>query len=513
MKKEARLVFIPSPEVGHIVATIEFAKLLTKRDDRLWITLLVINLPFDPTIGDYTHSHASQRIEIINLPECPSESTTIIDLLEKHKPNVKQVVSNLPSTPPLAAFVVDMFCTTMIDVAKHFEVPSLVFFTSGVAFLGLLLRLHTLREQDNIDFKDSHTDLVIPSFANPVPSMALPTFTLHKEWESFFLAFGRGLKEADAIIVNSFQELESHAVHSFSDGPLPIFPVGPILNPKPKPHAQADNTQIFNWLDHQPPSSVVFLCFGSVGFLPEDQVREIALALEHSGARFLWSLRKPPPKGSHIRTPPSDYLLSDLDAVLPGFLDRTAGIGKVIGWAPQAQILAHPATGGFVSHCGWNSTLESIYFGVPIATWPLFAEQQSNAFELVRELKIAVEVALDYRMDVKVGITTLLSADKIEKGIRSVLNIDEDKRKRVKEMSEQSKKTLLEGGWWDGNRCWSGGLPLDFSKGLYLEGLDAVSFILLTLYIYFIQAMKTDRLQNVLNVMKNVPDVECVVHQ
>ncbi|MCI68776.1 UDP-glucose flavonoid 3-O-glucosyltransferase 6-like, partial [Trifolium medium] len=81
------------------------------------------------------------------------------------------------------------------------------------------------------------------------------------------------------------------------------------------------------------------------------------------------------------------------------FLDRTAEIGKVIGWAPQVQVLAHPATGGFVSHCGWNSTLESIHYGVPIATWPLFADQQTNALELVSELKMGVEIALDYRME------------------------------------------------------------------------------------------------------------------
>nr|AFK35171.1 unknown [Medicago truncatula] len=147
------------------------------------------------------------------------------------------------------------------------------------------------------------------------------------------------------------------------------------------------------------------------------------------------------------RAAPSDYTLSDLCSILPeGFLDRTAEIGRVIGWAPQTQILAHPATGGFVSHCGWNSTLEGIYFGVPIATWPLFAEQQVTAFELVCELKIAVEIALDYRVEYSSGPNYLLTSDKIERGIRSVLDKDGEFRKTVKEMSEKSKKTLLEGG-------------------------------------------------------------------
>ncbi|KAK7320242.1 hypothetical protein VNO77_29549 [Canavalia gladiata] len=453
MKKEARIVIVPSAGAGHIASTIELAKLLVNHDHRLWVTVLVIKFPFDRTSGSsYAQSLAStERVNLINLPECPTDSESsgfgqMNAVLESQKPNIKEAVSNLTG-PPLAAFVVDMFCTAIIDVAKHFGVPSLVFYTSGLAFLGLMLHLHTLRERDNAEFNDSDAEFIIPSFASPVPLKVLPSLAINKEWDSFFLAYGKGLKKADGFIINSFEELESHAVHFFTHSPQPIYPVGPLLNPKAHAHvhADADNTDTFNWLDHQPPSSVIFLCFGSMGSFPEDQVREIASALENTGARFLWSLRKPQPKGS--MSLPSDYPLSDLPAILPpGFLDRTAEIGKIIGWAPQAQILAHPATAGFVSHCGWNSTLESVYYGVPVATWPLYAEQQMNAFELVCELKMAVEIALDYRVDFRTGPNTLLTADKIEKGIRSLMNIDQDIKNRVKEMSEKSRKTLLQGG-------------------------------------------------------------------
>nr|QDM38908.1 UDP-glycosyltransferase UGT71S4 [Glycyrrhiza uralensis] len=455
MKKKAEVVFIPSPGVGHLVSTLEFAKLLVNRDDRLQITVLVIK--FSPTSDTdaYTDPIASERLRVINLPEphiVPSTSdrgSTTATLLESQKPHVREAVSNLTATGggSLAAFVVDMFCTTMIEVAREFRVPSLVFFTSGAALLGLMLHLHTLKERDST--AELQDELAIPCFANPVPSNTLPSVVLRKEWEQFFMRYGRGLKEANGFIVNSFEELESHAVHSFSDPALslglPLYPVGPILNPEPKmDKGTADD--ILKWLDDQPPSSVVFLCFGSRGAFDEEQVTEIARALEDSGARFLWSLRKPPPNGT-MAEPPSDYPLPELAAVLPeGFLDRTAGIGRVIGWAPQAQVLAHPATGGFVSHCGWNSILESIYFGVPIATWPLFAEQQTNAFQLVRELKMAVEIALDYRVEMDEGRNFLLTADRIERGIRSVLDKDGEIRKKVKEMSEKSRKTLLEGG-------------------------------------------------------------------
>jgi hypothetical protein len=83
---------------------------------------------------------------------------------------------------------------------------------------------------------------------------------------------------------------------------------------------------------------------------------------------------------------------------------------------------------------------------VPVATWPISAEQQSNAFELVRELKMGVEIALDYRVEIGGGANYLLTADKIERGIRNVLEKDGEVRNKVKEISEKSRKTLVEGG-------------------------------------------------------------------
>ncbi|XP_057982257.1 UDP-glycosyltransferase 71A16-like [Malania oleifera] len=177
-------------------------------------------------------------------------------------------------------------------------------------------------------------------------------------------------------------ELESHALESILlDGNIPpVYPVGPILNLQQQ--QEAGPAGIMTWLDEQPPLSAVFLCFGSMGSFGPDQVKEIARALERSGYRFLWSLRRPPSK--EIGAMISEYV--DLQEVLPeGFLDRTIHTGKVIGWAPQVAILSHPAIGGFVSHCGWNSTLESVWCGVPIATWPMYAEQQINAFQRERE--------------------------------------------------------------------------------------------------------------------------------
>ena len=182
------------------------------------------------------------------------------------------------------------------------------------------------------------------------------------------------------------------------------------------------------------------MSFGSLGSFQLDQVKEIANGLEQSGQRFLWVLRQPPKEKGGF---PTEY--GNVELVLPeGFLDRTASIGKVVGWVPQLAVLSHPAVGGFVSHCGWNSILESIWCGVPIAPWPLAAEQQLNAFQLVKELGIAVEISLDYN-EAKEH-QELLRAEEIGKGVRDLMDGKNEMRKRVKEFSETSRAAVQENG-------------------------------------------------------------------
>ncbi|XP_074276964.1 anthocyanidin 3-O-glucosyltransferase 2-like [Silene latifolia] len=118
-----------------------------------------------------------------------------------------------------------------------------------------------------------------------------------------------------------------------------------------------------------------------MGCFEEDQDKEIAKGLEKSEHRFILTLRKPPPVGTSGAPCDNGFL----DALPEGFVDRTKRRGKIIGWALQVEVLAHPAVGGFVSHCGCNSILESLWFGVPIATWLLGAEQQLNSFGLASE--------------------------------------------------------------------------------------------------------------------------------
>ncbi|MFQ6661428.1 hypothetical protein Gotur_029598 [Gossypium turneri] len=407
--KKAELVFIPFPAKGHLVSAVEVAKLLVDLNSNLSISVLIIKQPLDSErtayVDSLTAATTTTRIKFIDLPRPdPDKDADHVSWSEvqTHEPLVREAITKIvehsnsaPGSPRLSGFVLDLFCTSFRDLAIDFGVPSYLFCTSGAGFLGYLFFTQALHDEQNFEFvelTDSETEFTIPSYVNPVSTKLFPSVTFKPEGFGLLLTMAKQVREMKGIMVNTFSELESHAVDSLSNGKLPpVYPVGPILNLEGTSGVRQNYDSIMQWLDQQPRSSVVFLCFGSMGSLGADQVKEIASAVEQSGHRFLWSLRRPPEQVKGKMGHPTDY--ENMEEVLPeGFLDRTAEIGKIIGWAPQSAILGHPATGGFVSHCGWNSTLESIWFGVPMAAWPLYAEQQLNTLQLVKELGLAVEI-------------------------------------------------------------------------------------------------------------------------
>ncbi|KAF8041605.1 hypothetical protein BT93_A0259 [Corymbia citriodora subsp. variegata] len=432
MSATSELVFIPLPAAGHLVSMVEMAKLLVDRDERLSVTVLIMKFPYDSKIDSSVESFTASvttRIRFVHLPQRnPSPEMSPMGFLyrfiENHKADIRQAVADLStcSLPRLKGLVVDMMCTSMIDVAVEFSIPSYVFIPSGMAYLGLMLYLQSLQDEQHMDLttlNGSDAELAFPCFANPLPATKfLPLELLMKEDRQISMGHARRYRESKGILVNTFAELEPRAVEALAGLGAPVvYPVGPILNIEVESKKSFD---FLDWLHQQPDASVVFLCFGSHGSFDEDQGQLEA---------------------------PCDY--ADPVEVLPeGFIDRTAGVGRVIGWAPQFAILAHRAIGAFASHCGWNSTLESIWFGVPIATWPHYAEQQFNAFQLVVELGLAAEIKMDYRRDLIKGSDSIVMADEIEGGIRRLMEGEEaeERRKKVKEASEKSRKALMEGG-------------------------------------------------------------------
>ncbi|GKV24619.1 hypothetical protein SLEP1_g34205 [Rubroshorea leprosula] len=462
------VVFISFPTIGNLVPTVEFARHLMDRDIRLSATVLVVEISGRPIINAYIKScvATASKLNFLYLPTVdppsPDRYQTSMGYLSllfaAHKSHVKNAITSLMSADsasdsPRVGLFVDMFCTSMIDVANELSIPCYLFFASPASFLGFMLYFPTLDTKFATEFVDSdsgemvprepETRLSVPGFANPLPPQVLPPRLLKRKQDGYFwfLHHARRYKEVRGMVINTFRELETYALDSICTDDLPpVYPIGPILDlagPAKWHPDRVEHGGIIKWLDDQPPLSVVLLCFGSSGCLSPAQLREIAVGLDRARVRFLWSIREQPKTELDL---PGEF--ADPREVLPeGFLDRTAGVGLVCGWVPQAVILAHKAIGGFVSHCGWNSILESVWYGVPIATWPLYGEQQMNAFQLVKELGLAVEIRLDYREG-----SDLVSAEELEKALRRLTNGDDEIRRKVQEMKEMGRKALMENG-------------------------------------------------------------------
>ncbi|GAV64450.1 UDPGT domain-containing protein, partial [Cephalotus follicularis] len=202
-------------------------------------------------------------------------------------------------------------------------------------------------------------------------------------------------------------------------------------------------SELFDWLDKQPSESVLYVSFGSGGTLSHEQTIELAWGLELSKQRFIWVARQP------TKTTGDGCFFTvgnggdDLSNYLPeGFLIRTHNLGLVVQeWAPQIDILSHPSIGGFLSHCGWNSTLESITNGVPMIAWPLYAEQRMNATLVTEELGIAVRSKT-------LASKGIVGREEIKTMVRSIM-VDEEGhaiKAKVKELKHDAEKALNEDG-------------------------------------------------------------------
>ncbi|KAG6419598.1 hypothetical protein SASPL_121820 [Salvia splendens] len=437
---KSELVFVPSPGLSHLIPTVETTKLLLLRDSRLSATVLLLPpIIKDTNAETYIKTTSSNptfspRLKFIHLPPIQHSNTHFFEQFDCQIPNVRHEISK--QNPRPAAVVLDLFCTEFVSVAAEFGLPAYLFFTGGAICLGVFQHLVSLRFDRNEDvtrYKNAEVDLHVPYFSLPVPAKVLPAVTVDEIFfPEIFLSHFKRFSEMKGVLINTFYEMEPYAIESLlSDDKTPeIYPVGPVL--KVESTFIDEDDDVKKWLDDQPENSVVYLCFGTVGVFDEMQVREIAKGLEDSGSRFLWSLK---------RRENSEYF--------EGFLERTKGIGRVMGWAPQAAVLAHPAVGGFVSHCGWNSTLESVWFGVPMAAFPMHAEQQLNAFYQVKEMGMAEAITLDYQMDftgvkppesvgweVIAGAIRRLMAEEGGSGVR----------RKVEEMGRKAREALGEGG-------------------------------------------------------------------
>ncbi|KAJ3687322.1 hypothetical protein LUZ61_016486 [Rhynchospora tenuis] len=445
--KQPCIFFLPVYAPGHLIPMVEFAKRLLQCNSFMSITFLLMHPPNHAATSTISSSYL-QSTQALGLPihfhQLPSvDPPVVFDGPEEfnslytqlHMPHVKAAISASPS--PVSVLVLDLFSTAAIDVAKELSIPSYIYFTSTITFLAMMLHLPKLPLDTDLDFGETEQNLCIPGIA-PIPALSMPKPLMSSKLSSFrwFVHHARRYTETEGIIINSNSDIEPKAMAALADSKLEIFPVGPIIS---FGESVSKEHGCLTWLDKQPAKSVVFLCFGSRGAFDPQQVDEMAAGLERSGCRFLWVLRAP---GRGIKYPTD----ANLEELLPeGYLERTKE--RALVWpsrVPQKEILAHPAVGGFVTHCGWNSILESLWFGVPMIPWPLYAEQHLNAFEMVSEMEVAVDMKMDRKKD------NFVKGDDLEQAVRCLMEEGSGVGRRVRDNAERMKascrKAVEQGG-------------------------------------------------------------------
>uniref|UniRef100_A0ACD5V823 Uncharacterized protein n=1 Tax=Avena sativa TaxID=4498 RepID=A0ACD5V823_AVESA len=204
---------------------------------------------------------------------------------------------------------------------------------------------------------------------------------------------GGGVARA-GLVVNTCRVLEGEFIDAVAEHAeykgQKLFAVGPLNPLLDGARAVPGKTrhECMDWLDAQPPASVLYVSFGTTSSLRGEQIAEIAAALKGSKQRFIWVLRDADRADIFAESGESRH-----DKLLPEFTKETEGTGLVITeWAPQLEILAHGATAAFMSHCGWNSTLESLSHGKPMLAWPMHSDQPWDAELLCKYLKVALLV-------------------------------------------------------------------------------------------------------------------------
>ncbi|CAL5090220.1 unnamed protein product [Urochloa decumbens] len=456
-KPKLTVVLLPVWASGHFMPALEAGKRLVSAlgCDAFSLTVLVMRPP-TPESASQVATHIAREaaaepaarggceVTFHHLPavEPPAGCDDTVEVftsryIHLHAPLVRAAVAALPAVA--AALVVEFTSTGMFDVARELGVPAYVYFASSAAMLALMLRLPALHDEAPEEFGEQQR-VHVPGLP-PVPAPCMPASSvMSKKSPSYAdtVCHGARLAEAAGIIVNTAAELEPAVLAAIAEGRCtsgrpapPVYPIGPVI---PFADATSDH-ECLRWLDAQPrAASVVFLCFGSLGFLSAEQVSEAAAGLERGGQRFLWALRAPPAAAGELRLP-------------EGFLERTKDRGLVwTSWAPQREVLAHRAVGGFVTHCGWNLVLQALWSGVPMAPWPLYAEQHLNAFELVASMGVAV------RMDVDRKRNNFVEAGEVARAVRCLVSGDDEEedgrrtRERVAEMRGACRRTVVQGG-------------------------------------------------------------------
>ncbi|GMY26156.1 UDP-glycosyltransferase 74B1-like [Fagus crenata] len=375
-EKEDRghVVVLPYPSQGHINPLLQFAKRLASKGVKATLattrytlkSICATNIGVEPISDGFDEGGFAQaRNEDIYLKSFKANgSRTLSELIQKFQ----------DSDSPVSCVVYDSFLPWALDVAKQHGIYGASFFTNSATVSHIFCLIH--HGKLSLPVKLARTPLLIPGLP-PLNFADLPSFLKLPESYPAYLAMKlsqfSNLDMADWIFSNTFEELEAEEARSISKL-WPAKLIGPMV-----PAAYLDgrieddkaygaslweplSEDCIKWLETKPAKSVVYVSFGSMVALTLEQMEEVAWGLKESGLHFMWVVKE-----------------SEHDKLPDGFMDSTKENGLIVTWCNQLEMLANQAIGCFVTHCGWNSTLEGLSLGIPMIGVPKWTDQLTDA--------------------------------------------------------------------------------------------------------------------------------------
>ncbi|KAI7731160.1 hypothetical protein M8C21_006568, partial [Ambrosia artemisiifolia] len=389
-------------------------------------SISIIHLPFPSSIDGIPDGiESTDKLPLISLFPQFAVATKLM------QPHFEQALNELAN---VTCIVSDGFLGWTLASANKFGIPRLSFYgmnayASAVYHVVGVNRLFSGPESDDELItvpglpwiSITRNDFDYP-FNQPDPSG--PYF------DFIFEAFSASANSY-GMIMNSFYELEPLFIDYLNRESKPkIWCVGPLCLTEPLGMSdhKPNGSKWMAWLDQKlaQGSSVLYVAFGSQAEISTEQMEAISKGLEESEVSFLWVVRKCESSIS--------YELGE----------RVGERGMIVTeWVDQMEILKHESVNGFVSHCGWNSVLESICAEVPILAWPMMAEQPLNARMVVEEIKIGLRVET-----CDGSVKGLVKSDGLKKMIKELMEGEKGKevRKKVKEVGVAAKVAVADGG-------------------------------------------------------------------
>ncbi|XP_040992313.1 mogroside IE synthase-like [Juglans microcarpa x Juglans regia] len=387
----AHCLILAYPTQGHINPMMEFSKRLRHRGVEVTlVTTYFISKDIQKEASSITLETISDGYDEGGIARAENVQVYLERFSQVGSQTLTELLEKLSiSGCPVDCIVYDPFLPWALDVAKKFGLFGAAFFTQSCAVDITYYHVH----KGELKLPLSEPEVLQLPGLPPLEPQDLPSFIYklgsYPGCLEMFVGQFSNVEKADSILCNTIYELEQEAVDWMSKI-WPMRTVGPTIpsmfldkrleDDKDygfsifKPNTDA----CLKWLNDRPKESVVYVSFGSLAALEAEQMQELAWGLRMSNSYFLWVVR------------------ASEEAKLPkNFVEETSEKGFVVHWCPQLEVLEHEAVGCFVTHCGWNSTLEALSFGVPMVAMPQWTDQSTNAKFIMDFWKMGLKAPVD----------------------------------------------------------------------------------------------------------------------